>query len=107
VGETTLTLPFEAEQGRALDAAFAKLLTTFAAKQAPDWKPRRLDMMEARFSGEAVTQLEFFCNPNAHTTAFDAKLLVTVKTRDGVSVTTEARFSNIKADLDAFLSSVQ
>ena len=43
------------------------------------------------------------CNPNAYSTAFDAKLLMTLRA-SGVSVTTEGRLLALKADLDGFLS---
>lgn len=46
--------------------------------------------------------LEFFCNPNACSSAFDAKVLVTLRTGDGVRVTTEGRLSALKSDVDAF-----
>ncbi len=53
----------------------------------------------------SLEHLEFFCNPNAHTSPFDAKLLVTAKgPHDGLSVTTEARLSSLKADLDEFMA---
>jgi hypothetical protein len=41
-----------------------------------------------------LEHLEVFCNPNAYSTAFDAK---------GVRVTTEARLSALKSDVDAFV----
>jgi hypothetical protein len=46
---------------------------------------------------------QVFCNPNAHATAFEAKLLLTLQV-GGVSVTTEGRFSALKADVEAFLA---
>ncbi len=48
-------------------------------------------------------RLQVFCNPNAHTTAFDAKLLITLWSRGGLKVTTEARLSTVTSDVDNFL----
>lgn len=54
--------------------------------------------------GVGVESLEVLCNPNAYTTAFDAKLLITLATSQGLKVTTEARLSAVKADIDEFIS---
>lgn len=106
VGETTISFPFSPERAKQLDGAFNALLQTFATKQKAE-RPKRYDMMEIKFKGDAekgeLEYLEVFCNPNAHATAFDAKLLITLRTKDGVKVTTEGRFSAIKADVDSFL----
>lgn len=48
--------------------------------------------------------LEVFCNPNSFKNAFDAKLMVSIKTTGGLTVMSEGRLSNIKADIDAYLS---
>lgn len=47
--------------------------------------------------------LEVFCNPNSASSAFNAKALITLKTKEGVKITTEGRLSALKEDLDAFL----
>lgn len=44
-----------------------------------------------------------FCNPNAAATAFDARVSITLKTKEGVKVTTEGRLSSFKADVDSFI----
>lgn len=65
-------------------------------------------MMEVKFKGDStkgeLEYMELFCNPNAYPTAFDAKLLITIRGSGGIQVTTEGRLSAIKSDLDAFLS---
>ena len=52
---------------------------------------------------DPVAHLELFCNPNAYSTAFDARVLVTLKAAGGVAVTTEGRLSALKADVENFL----
>ena len=67
--------------------------------------------MEVRFAGTAagdgIEVFEVFCNPNAHATAFDAKLLVTIKAHGGLKVVCEGRLSSVKADLDAYMHSLE
>eukprot|EP00891_Asterochloris_glomerata_P002737 jgi/Astpho2/2737/Aster-x1094 len=81
-----------------------QLLQTFSEKQKAE-RPKRWPMMEFRCQDEqhGIELLEVYCNPNAHSTAFDAKTLITLKTSQGVRVTAEARLSALKSDLDTFL----
>lgn len=51
-----------------------------------------------------VEHLEVFCNPNAHATAFDARALISLRTADGVRVTTEGKLTGVKADVDEYVS---
>ncbi|KXZ54593.1 hypothetical protein GPECTOR_4g658 [Gonium pectorale] len=87
-----------------LQAAFQKLFQTFAEKQKAT-RPKRWDMMEWNHVDERVG-IEVFCNPNAHTTAFEAKLLITLWSQQdtaGLRVTTEARLSTVASDVENFL----
>ena len=64
--------------------------------------------MTAPFIIQSQEEIEFFevvCNPNAYTTAFEAKMLVTLRTRGGLKVATEARLSTVKASIDAYMAS--
>lgn len=71
---------------------------------------RGIKSKHLNFSHEFVdesSELElvgFFCNPNAAATAFDAKILITVKSKGGIQLTTEGRLSALKADLDNFMA---
>ena len=93
------------------------------AEKAKAERPRRWESMEVRFvagassngngaapAGSADAPLELFeafCNPNAHSSVVDAKVLLTARAAGGgLSVTTEARLSAVRADLDHFLAAV-
>lgn len=54
-----------------------------------------------------IEHLEVFCNPNAHATAFDARALITLRTADGLRITTEGKLTGIKADVEEFLTAPQ
>ncbi|KAK9904865.1 hypothetical protein WJX75_004243 [Coccomyxa subellipsoidea] len=106
VNDTTISFPFAEAQAKEVSAAINGLLQTFAAKQSAE-RPKRWQSMEYRYKGsgeqDPVAQLELFCNPNAYSTAFDARVLVTLKAAGGVAVTTEGRLSALKADVENFL----
>lgn len=108
IGETTVAFPLPAEEAARLQGAIGTTLQTFAEKQKAE-RPKRWPSMEYKFKGDAaarqVEYLEVFCNPNAHATAFDAKVLITLRSADGLRVTTEGKLSAIKAAVDECVAS--
>lgn len=44
---------------------------------------------------------EVFCNPNAYSTAFDAKVLLTLKMSEDLEVISEASLEQLRAAIDA------
>lgn len=69
---------------------------------SPDNKRRRA-YGAGEGEGATISLLELFCNPNAYSTAFDARVLITLKAAGGVAVTTEGGLSTLKADVENFL----
>jgi hypothetical protein len=102
-GETTIAIPFDQDRAAQLDKAFNGLMATFAEK-AQATRPRRWDSLELVLFGDDGTQLDVFCNPNSASSVVDAKVLVTLAAASGVQVTTEARLTALRNDLDAFLA---
>lgn len=106
IGQTGIQFPFDIDSARKLQTSTTALLETFAAKQKAE-RPKRWDIMEYSFRGDpALNQIAYFevaCNPNAYPSAFDAQVLITIKTQDGLQLTTEGKFSTFKADLDNFV----
>ena len=55
-----------------------------------------------------IPSIELFCNPNAHATAFDARVLVSLTSADGLHVVTEATLEQVRAGVkDVLLQSKQ
>ena len=107
VGPTTVRVPMPPSRVAALRGELATLLTTFKEKGEAE-RPRRWPAMDVVWKGPdktgtaALTRFEAFCNPNGAAGPFDAKVLVTVETADGVAVTTEAPLAALRADVDAY-----
>ena len=91
----------------ALRGELATLLTTFKEKGEAE-RPRRWPAMDVVWKGAektgtpSLTRFEAFCNPNGAAGPFDAKVLVTVESADGLAVTTEAPLAALRADVDAY-----
>jgi hypothetical protein len=49
-----------------------------------------------------VEVLEFACNPNGAASAFDARLLITLRAAGGVAVMTEGRLQAVKQEFDSW-----
>lgn len=104
-GATTITLPFSPTRAKELHAALAALLATFAEKAAAE-RPKRWAATEFQFKGDTsageLALFEAFCNPNSAATPFDAKVLVTAKGGDGLTVMTEVPLTGLRSDLGAY-----
>lgn len=114
----TLSLPLPPTAAKRLDAELRALHATLRAKQeAADAgeRPKRWPAMDFAFpsgeEGDAAESLAFqlYCNPNAHGSAFDAKVLVRVEcggngaaSAAAVRMTGEARLTDVQGTLEAY-----
>mmetsp|Transcript_41481 Transcript_41481/g.132517 ORF Transcript_41481/g.132517 Transcript_41481/m.132517 type:complete len:92 (-) Transcript_41481:78-353(-) len=81
-------------------------METFKQKEK-EGQRKRLDIMEYNFKGgvggaEPPVSMEVVCNPNAFENAFQAKVLVSVKSEQ-INFTSECLLSALKADVDVFV----
>ncbi|GLJ44495.1 hypothetical protein SUGI_0934050 [Cryptomeria japonica] len=103
-GETAVTVPLSKEAAVELRDSINNLLQTFQKKAAAA-KPQRWESLEFQHSAEDGLNVELFCNPNAYSNAFQAKVLMTVG--DGkIKVISEGLLSAIKSDIDQFVESL-
>jgi len=84
-------------------------------KEKETWeRPRRLDQVKVKLSSTSqettnattstTTEISLFVNPNAYATAFQAKVLFSLKALEsGIEITTEIPLSKFKEDVDDFL----
>lgn len=110
IGDTTLAFPMRPDEAARLSEALTGVMQTFAEKQKAE-RPKRWPALEYVFKGDPaaceIEHLEVFCNPNAHATAFDARALITLRTADGLRVTTEGKLTGVKADVEEYLAAQQ
>lgn len=60
---------------------------------------------EDEASGEL--HVELFCNPNAHSTAFDAQVLVTLRGSNGFKLVGEASLEQVRSSIAIVLQSMR
>ena len=102
-----MTIPFSETSAHDLDKAIDALLQTFREKEKAT-RPQRWQSMEFRVAGDFAAGgvfLEIFCNPNAYSSAFQARALVTVKD-EKIRFTSEGALSALKAAVDEYLGRV-
>lgn len=105
-GPTTLTVPLSSAQLLHIKTALAAIITVFADKQkqqqGPEGRPMRWEPVDACIKEETDAEgksvrVEIFCNPNACTNAFEARVLVTVtECTTGLRVMTEVGLEELK-----------
>lgn len=109
-GATTVRIPVPTAQVATLATAVNNLLKTFAEKQKPG-AARRWDPVECKIAGDPaqgeLPLIELFCNPNAHATMLDAKVLVTLRSGEGLQVVTEATLEQVRAGVKDALVAVK
>jgi hypothetical protein len=134
----TISLPLPVQAARRLDAELRALHATLRAKQEAaesGERPRRWPAMELLLlplpeeeqgeggggggnSDDSDLTVQLYCNPNAHGSAFDAKVLVRVECRAGggegggggaasaaptaVRMTGEARLTDVQGTLEVY-----
>ncbi|KAL6779436.1 hypothetical protein ACKKBG_A12325 [Auxenochlorella protothecoides x Auxenochlorella symbiontica] len=108
VESTTLSIPLEEAEARQLAVGLNNVLKTFQEKQTAE-RPKRWDSMSVTLEGgssDSRQSLQAMCNPNAHATAFEARVWLSVKT-GGMSVATEAKLSAFRAALEAYFEQLR
>ena len=104
IGETSLSIPLSTDAATKLNEAIGKLLTTFKEKEKAT-RPQRWESLDFVSKGDVANGevvFEAFCNPNAYSNAFQAKVLITARD-DRMKFMSEGPLSAIKADLDEYL----
>lgn len=85
-----------------MQAALDSVVQTLAAKGEAA-RPQRWEETTYVWqggAGDALEYLEVFCNPNAHTSAFDARVLVTVRAAGGVAIVGEQQLTTFLDDVE-------
>ena len=100
-GGTTLSFPVNADEASRARGAVRHIFDIFKEKEALE-RPRRMEDVKFTLAGdEGAFALQLYCNPNAHPSAFQAKVLVSFKSEGGVTMTSEAPLSSLRAAFGA------
>ncbi|CAM6106521.1 unnamed protein product [Calypogeia fissa] len=102
VGETSFTMPFSPGAAKGLKEAINGLFQTFKERESAA-RAQRWKNMEFRETGEDGVFFEVFCNPNAYSNAFQAKVLITIND-EKIKIASEGQLSALKADIDEYIA---
>lgn len=84
-GATSVDVPLSGNQLELVKKALVSMITVFSEKQEYQKKvgarPKRWDSVDVRVEPEFTTgvRVDMFCNPNACSNAFEARVLVTIQ----------------------------
>lgn len=107
LSDSTIKFPVDSSGVLELKQATLRVFDLFKEKETWE-RPRRLDTVKAQIDTETRLRLSVLVNPNAYPTAFQAKVLFSLKDlgETGIEVATEIPLSKFKQDVDDYLKSV-
>ena len=96
-GATSMRIPVSKQRLRVIRDGLNDLFKTFQEKQKAE-RPRKWECLELVLPDTTEEDyMELFCNPNACSTAFDAIVMMTMKTKLGLHVVTEFKLEQFQS----------